>query len=796
MQTSTRSLLCMALAALVALPAVAGQRARRAPKRKAATPAPEEEFAARRLLKRAQDLLLAKDTERGIKMLETVIDQHPKSFARYEAYLELGRHYLGARDYPKGVAALRHLNGLVRENGELTGKALDVHVEGLYLIGTAQYHMRQYSAAFPILRKITTSYPNTVWANQAYYYIGMCHFMQGNWNKAIKALSLVGTFVDPESPTVQYAEAGRRFYVKIEDADLPVLQRLGKTVEVAVATASGDKETLPCIPLAGEQGLFIASIGTQVGAAKPGDGTLQVVGGDSITTSYVDDNTKDGEKDVAREGKVTVVSTGSLRFTLGTYEAKASAAFLGQSLFVLLRDVDLDTTAEGDEAMIKIVSRYKEAEDEATTAEGLSAVIEFREEADRWKTRDEVTLKLSELPPVTEGEEAKEGEDAPKPKAMRSGRFGGSVSIEALREGRVADKTDSMLSCALNDEIVAVYVDELHIGGRSPREVRSSIEVIGEIDGRPRATQNVVPDAVLRSRKNLVEATAFLELARIFKSMGLSKGADEKADEGLERAETVLRLRTPIPSSLREQGFKLKWELNIVKGDYGGAIGTCRLFHRLYPDSPFVDEALMGIGQIRLENKEYREAIGVLREILRLPNSQAKAKAQFLIAEATEASAGDRPEAAEAAIQQYKLCADRYPESEFAGQALAKLVDYHYKTRDYSRAADLLEQIFQDYPDGEFLDGMLLKWVLVAYRKGDYETAYNKCNQLVFEYPSSAHAATARKILPRIESKLKQPADQRPVEKDAVDEADDTPKEGAAKKLAPRKGARRKKKTK
>ena len=788
MQTSTRIPLCLVLAALAAVPAAAGQRA---PKATAAAAAAEEEFAARRLLKTARDLLLAKDTERGIKMLETVIDQHPKSFARFEAYLDLGRHYLDARDYPKGVAALHHLNGLVRENGELTGRALEVHIEGLYLTGTAQYQMRQYAAAFPILRRITNSYPNTVWANQAYYYIGMCHFMQGNWSKAIKSLSLVGTFVDPKSPTVQYAEADRRFYVKIEDADLPVLQRLGKTVEVAVATASGDKETLPCIPLAGEQGLFIASIGTEVGPAKPGDGTLQVVGGDTITTRYVDDNTQDGEKGVAREGKVTVVSTGSLRFTLGTYEAKASAAFLGQPLFVLLRDVDLDATAEADEAVIRVFSRYQEAEDEAGAAEGLGGVIEFREEGERWKTRDEVTLKLSELPPVQEGEAAKAGEGAPKPAGVHTGRFGGSVSIEALREGRVADKTDSVLSCSLNDEIVAVYVDELHIAGRSPREVRAAIQVIGEIDGRPRATQNVVPDAVLRSKKNLVEATAFLELARIFKSMGLSKGAGEKADEGLERAESVLRLRTPIPSSLREQAFKLKWELYIVQGDFGGAIGTCRLFHRLYPDSPFVDDALMGIGEIRMENKEYREAIGVFREILRLPNSQAKANAQFLIAEATEAGAGDRPGAAEAAIQQYKLCADRYPESEFAGQALAKLVDYHYTSRDYARAADLLEQIFQDYPDGEFLDGMLLKWVLVAYRKGDYETAYNKCNQLVFEYPASAHAATAKKILPRIESKLKQPAGQPPAEKDEVDEADDAPKTDAAKKLPPKKGPRK-----
>ena len=203
-----------------------------------------DELAARRLLKRARDLLLANETIRAVKMFETIIEQHPKSDVRFEAYLDLGKHYLDARDHMRGVNALRHLGGLKREDAELTGRAKELYVEGLYLTGVAQYQMRQYGAAFPILRKITSHFPNTVWANQSYYYIGMCHFMQGNWSKTIKALSLVGTFVDPTSPTVQYAEAGRRFYVKVEDADLPVLMRLGKDVQVAVETKNGDRETV------------------------------------------------------------------------------------------------------------------------------------------------------------------------------------------------------------------------------------------------------------------------------------------------------------------------------------------------------------------------------------------------------------------------------------------------------------------------------------------------------------------------------------------------------------------------
>ncbi|MBM4030352.1 MAG: tetratricopeptide repeat protein [Planctomycetes bacterium] len=716
---------------------VAGNGHPKAPGEGRAAKGAEDEFAARRLLKRAQDLLLAREVERGVKMLESIIEQYPNDPIRFEAYLALGKQFIEARDQATAVNYLRHLNEIKKGDEEPTGQAKEMYLEGLYLTGVAHFQMRQYAAAFPILRKITNNYPNTLWANQSYYYIGLCHFAQGNWNKAIQALSLVGTFVDPNSPAIEYAEAGRRFYVKVEDSDLPVIHKLGKAVEVTLTTQSGDKETVACIPLAVEQGIFICSVPTDLATAKPGDGVLQVVGGDTITTTYRDANTKEGRPDVAREKKVKVVSTATLRFTLGTFESRANAAFLGQPLFVLLNDLDQDTTAKADSVGVRLVSRYREAVDDAAAGEGPAA----GEQEARYVVRDELTLTLSEMPqsPEAKGE-------------VHTGRFGGSVQAEPFREGQPIDKTDQVLSCATNDEIVAIYADELHAGGAMSREVTATIRVVGEIDSRPRATQNVVPDPVIRAKKDLVEATAYLELAKIFKSMGLTKGAKEKSIEGLDRVDAIIRIESPIPSALKEEAFKLKWELYIAQDNFPEAVATCRLFNRLYPNSPFVDQALMGIGTIKQDNLDYPEAIKVYQQILTMPNSQAKSEAQFRIAQCIEAQGEGK---LEAAIQQYKLCADRYPESAFAGQSLAKLVDYQVENKDYAQADDLLTQVFQDYPDGDFLDGMLLKWVIVAYRMNDFQKAYDKCSQLLFEYPASPHAKKAKEILPKIEGKIK-----------------------------------------
>ncbi len=682
---------------------------------------------------KAVELLAIREYERGVKMLENVIDQFPESKARTRAHLALGRHFLNRGQHSKALANFRPLWRLKKTGQEIKGDEKEMYLESLYLGGVAYFQTRQYSSAFPMLRRITSSYPNTIWANQAYYYIGMCHFAQENWNKAIESLALVGTFVDPDSPSTQYVEAGHRFYVKVADADLPILHRLGETTYVTIRTESGDSEKVQCKPLSMKTAVFIAAVGTDIAPPAPNDGILQVAGGDTIVTTYVDDNTKDGRKGLDRTRTTRVVSTASLAFTLGTYESKAEAAFLNQPLFVALRDVDLDVSPKAETAYVRLISRYR-AEDQAMEETGLGDDLTYRE-ADLYKTRDEVTLKLSEL-----------GESP-----VHTGKFTGRILITPTPKDKAVDRTDDLLHCSLGDEIIATYEDRLHIGGESPRESKVSIKVIGEIDASPRATQNLVADPVLKAKKNIVEATAYLELARIFRSMGLMDGARSKASEGLSRVEEIIRIEGPIPQSLSEEAFKLKWQLHESVEDYEAAIATCRVFSQLFPDSAFVDEALLGIGNARINNKEYAEAIRVFQQILELEKSRAKAEAQFRIAQAYEKIEG---EGSEKAIRAFRECSKRYPDTEFAGPSLARQVDYFINTKDYRQAEDLLQQIFQDYPDATFLDQMLAKWGVLAYRRGDLKQAHEKWTQLLFEYPSSEHAPNAKKWAEAVQQRM------------------------------------------
>jgi len=705
------------------------------------------DYAAYKLLQRAAELLDAGEKDRGVKMFETVIEQYPRSPIRFQAYLALGKHYLEAREYEVAVDYLRNLEGLQNGKKTLDGEDRERYLEGLYLTGVAHFHQRQYGTAFSVLRKITNNYADTVWANKAYYYIGMSHFAQSHWDKAIKALSRVGTFIDPDSPTLAYAEAGHRFHVRVTDGDLPVLKQLGREIVVEASSASGDKENIPCEPLSSQDDVYVGSILTDPGEAAPGDGILQIVGGDRITVRYLDDNTKEGEKDVPREKTVEVVSTGGLTFTLGTFESLTPAAYLGQPLFMRLWDLDRDTSADRDTVTVRIASMYKPKDDELEEKpEEPAATIDVEEllkgedveeeEEEKLAVRDEVVLTLSER-----------GE-AP----IRSGVFIGSLPVERALSAESIDKKDDRLAAEIGDQIVATYVDDLHIGGHVPIETTAQIVVAGEIDSSPRAAQDVVPDPLVRAKKKLVEAEAFLELARIFRDMGLARGAKAKAGEGLSRAEDVIRTRADLPSALKENAFRLKWELHLAEDDFGKAMATCSTFNRLFPESPLVDRALMGIADALAAKGDTKGAINVWRQVTRLANSHAKAEAQFKIAETL-----DTGEDRAGAIREYMACAQRYPDSEYAGKALGEVIVYHTRTGAYDVADDLLEQIFIDYQDEDFLDEMLYRWIIVAFESGDYNKALSKYKQLISEYPGSRAARLAEKngTLAKIENAMK-----------------------------------------
>src|SRR5439155_281207 len=198
---------------------------------------------------------------------------YPRSKVRFEAHLRLGNHFLEserafdrARTHFETVAA--------EENRDEAQRAV-----GTLKIGVCYYEGRNYGKCFKVMRDVIEKFPVSPQVNQAYYYIGLGHFQQGHYSRAIQSLEKVGTALSGDDAKVEKLEAGKRLFIRIEDADLAALD-IGKTVKVKVETTRGDIENVDCYPVGRNVRVVLGSIPTALGKPKAGNGKPEVSGGD------------------------------------------------------------------------------------------------------------------------------------------------------------------------------------------------------------------------------------------------------------------------------------------------------------------------------------------------------------------------------------------------------------------------------------------------------------------------------------------------------------------------------------
>ena len=730
----------------------------------------------KRLYDQALDLMEYKQYDRGLEMLNSIVRDHQGTMLAHMAHMAIGKHYLEQRKHKECLSHFMLLTRLLAPVAGETQKPeeIELYNESLFQAGLANYQSGQYSAGFPLFRRLTEVAGKTKWANMAYFYIGMSHYKLENWNKAIDSLSLVGTEVSDdgkETPKKEEdlgrIEIGQRFYAKIEDADIPIMRKLGQPVEAVVEVSSGDKEKILGAPVPGKKLEMLASAPTELGSPNQNDGKIQMVGGDILTVTYIDDSTLAGEKGVSRKGKVRAVSTGTVGFYLGDYSTPAYIAYPGQPQVVMLRDADLDKTPRAETVSLIISSRFKvEAKEAAETDDLLDIFALEDEEQDAWKERDRITITLKER--LQAGSTST---------SIRTGIFAGKIKLEPVREGVEAKSDDSILHTDELDELLVTYTDEVHLYGNDPRESDSRIKVSGSVNSGVTADQYVVYEELLKARKASVEAEALVGLGEIYKDMGLDQRATLRAKEALSKVDPIIINRKKLPSNIVENAFRLKWEGELIKDDFTAATTTCLAFNRLYPESVLADQALMTLGRSLVDRGDFEQAVSVYGRVLQLENPISGAEAQFRIGEALQQQAQENIESEDAhnskwgkaglskatalqnamggAIAAYRKTYQNYPESSFAADALGRVVRHYVDTEAFAQAADLLESVFNEYPDAEFLDEMLMLWAKVAYRMGDLAMAQTKLRQLIFDYPTSNQAGEARKMLTGLESESK-----------------------------------------
>jgi TolA-binding protein len=733
-----------------------------------------EDRAARKLLEAGDARLDAEETDKAVEIWKSVIERYPRSKLRYEAHLRLGNFYLDreraydrARPYFESVAA--------EDNRDEAQRA-----EATLKLGICFYHARNYGKCFQIMRDVIEDYPVSPQVNEAYYYIGLGHFQLGHYSRAIAALEKVGTTLSAESEQGEKLEAGKRLFLKIEDADLAVLEP-DQAVKVICKTTSGDEEMAECFPVGRNVRLVLGSIGSRLGAPIPGNGVLEVRGGDKVNVTYVDEHTADKKLQVPVLKDVLVVGTASVAVTDGAFAETVNGVVLGKSLNVRLTDADRDTTPGADavKVLVEVFRRKTDAEIEAElvklaqtgaaspTPAANQPLDELPEDSlesqvSKLKLIDSLETTLTEVIPMQVVSErpqvataspdtaapatpTTEGQSANS--AIHTGLFHGSIAIVKAETPIAGNDT---LEAGPQDIVRVTYLDESHsLDG--VRQVQAEATCLEGSIGGVRVTKTEISDLELKIQTQLKTADALTQIGNRYKEFGLKDKAVEKYDQALTMCDEIAIDARKLGGSLLELTYVQLWNIYFAMDKLDLAAAMCQRLQNEFPESGFVDDALLQLAEVARTQGDLQRAIGVFSRLVAMETSQLRGEAQFGVAQCyDDMSLKAEPAAAsqlqDRAFQEYKRVYDEFPESGRVGEAVAKMANYYYIQKDYARAIDTFETVLASQPDAKFLDVILFNYGRCLYRMERKSEARQRFDQLISEFPESPLAADAKKI--------------------------------------------------
>ena len=732
-----------------------------------------EDRAARKLLEAGQVRYDADELEKAVEVWQSVLERYPRSKVRFQAHLKLGEYYLNKKS--EFDRARTHFeSAAVIENRDQEQRA-----EATLKMGVCFYEGRHYGKCFKVMREVIEEFPVSEKVNEAYYYIGLGHFKLGHYSRAIQALEKVGTAFGSKDKRVEKVEAGKRLYVKIEDTDLAVLD-LEEEVKITCTTKFKDSETISCIPVGRNVRVVLGSIPTRLGRPQPNNGILEVQGGDVIDVTYVDEHTADKKFNVQRLKQVVVVGNASIEITDGAYQDELRGVVLGKYVNVQIRDADLDISGATDK-LNAVVEVYREKsqdelDDELAELVAKGNIPEDRLDEDgnpiidRYKLIDAVNMTMVEADLREEKTEEVPVENTPPdPIASADNEVDSALAAEILAAGvddtvhsglfRIAiplDQTDTVkrgdprLQALASDVVRVTYTDKVNITA-DPIVVKKQAKCIEGNLGGVRVTRAEIQDEELRLRTRLKTADALTHIGNHYKEFGLDEKATVKYDEALKVCESIAEQSRQLGGKILEETYVQLWRIYFAMGNLRLAMATSQRLQREFPNSSFVDEAVLQQARVEQEQGNLGAAISLFQALMKLEQSSLRGEGQYGIAEcyeqmATAAPADKAEPLFERAFEEYKKVFDEFPESGRVGDAVAKMANFYYQKKDYNRAVDVFENVLSDYPDANFLDVILFNYGRCLYRLDRKAQARKQFDQLLNDFPDSKLAQEAKKI--------------------------------------------------
>ena len=722
-----------------------------------------EDRAAKKLIAAGDARFDADELTKAVEIWQSVIERYPRSKIRFDAHMRLGDYYL-ERDRAYDKARVQYEAASTEDNANEPQRS-----KATLNMGICFYHLRNYGKCFQLLRGVIETFPTSPEVNQAYYYIGLGHFQLAHYSRAIVALERVGTTLSSNSAEGNKLEAGKRFFIKIEDADLAVLDP-SQSVPVHCVSSGGDSETVECFSVGRNVRLVLGSIPSRLGVPYPENGSLEIKGGDTVTVTYLDEHTADKTLNRPIVAKVNVVGDGVAAITDGAYEETLKGVVLGKTINLRISDPDLDISDKADKlsALIEVhrLKSDEEIEDEMIANGNSSPDSQSPDtemvEINRFKRIDSVAVSLTEAiltanqkgvavnaesPTASSAEVVSTGSENDANRAVHSGVFHGGVQLTKVEQPVAGD---DQLQAMPGDQIHFIYTDQTNSTGQ-PQQLNVKARCLEGNIGGVRITRANISDQELRVQTQLKTASAMTKIGNRYKEFGLKAKARDKYDSALAVCEEIMLEARRLGGRLLEETYVQFWHIYFEMDRLELAATMCQRLQREFPNSAFVDDALLQLGEVAKEQKDYRRAIGIYTRLVNMEDSLLRGEAQYGIAQAYERMADAAKESGrtalmERAFQEYKKVFDHFPDSGRVGESVAKMAEHYYEREDYQRALDTFENVLDGHPDAKFLDVILFNYGRCLYRMDRKREARTRFDQLISDFPESPLASDAKQI--------------------------------------------------
>lgn len=427
---------------------------------------------------------------------------------------------------------------------------------------------------------------------------------------------------------------------------------------------------------------------------------INLTGKDIVSAVY-----KDEKRPMAAALNVTsrgrLIANGVLACVDRDYEKPVEQLHVGEKIFLMVTDADVDVSDERDRATVEITSERGEKETvELEETLGHSGVF-----------TGSVTLKPAESPTA--------GNLSPDEPAVET-YFGDSLRLRYL------DKAASTETGEL-EQIVEVPV------------------VIGT-DGLVAAFSKTFSDETLAVETQFHIAESYFELFKSHKK--LERADDLKSD--LEAGRRVLREVMedyPDPKYVPRIAYLLG-QFSQELGQWNEAIESYRMIVRQYPDHSLAADAQFKLAQCHEEAGDFDEALEAYVTLAATyPKSPLIANVMVRISDRFY-----RNEKYVVAAQVGEKFLERFDGHEWGSRIAFRVGQCYYKDKQYAKATDAFDRFAKVFPD-DALAADAYFWAGECFRlANNNQKAFQRYNECRWKFPSSdaAKYALGRLALPQM----------------------------------------------